>query len=125
MEFFATAAIDANVQALQSVTVAGLDRYCSEIDRVLDVVDEDEGEIYCTWGQFRVLRQLINGGVRFTLPGCPNALSWTLTTGHPPDPQGIVIHLTINRADHDPDFVASIEDFVEAWRRGLETGETT
>ena len=32
----------------------------------------------------------------------------------------VVVHLTINRAEHDADFVASMEQFVADFRAGLE-----
>jgi hypothetical protein len=72
------------------------------------------------WGQFIAHREPIRGGVRFTLPNRPNALAWTIITGFPPATEKIVIHCTINRADHDADFIASIQTFVHDWQRGLE-----
>jgi hypothetical protein len=59
-------------------------------------------------------------GVRFSLPGCANALQWTVTTGHQPNPRHTVIHLTINRTGQDQDFIESIRKFVEDWKAGLE-----
>lgn len=119
MEFFRT--VDSPLAAEQlkeSVTVANLDRLCDSIDRVL-WAEEEQGEIYCLWGQFPVRREPINGGVRFTLPTCPNALQWTVTTGFPPAPGSVVIHATINRTAHDPDFVDSIALFLDDWVAGL------
>lgn len=72
------------------------------------------------WGHFALRRENINGGVRFTMPTCPNSLAWTVTTGFPPSPERVVVHCTINRTEHDPDFIASIEEFVALWVRGLE-----
>jgi hypothetical protein len=31
----------------------------------------------------------------------------------------VTIHCTINRNDHDADFIASIEQFVDDWQCGL------
>lgn len=120
MEFFATADIRASVADLQlRLTIAALPRWCASVSEVL--MDEgDRGEIYCVWGQFAVNREEIRDGMRFTLPGCPNALQWTVTTGQPPDPGKVVIHLTINRTEHDPDFVDSNRQFVADWKAGLE-----
>jgi hypothetical protein len=73
------------------------------------------GEIDCLWGQFAVHREHIRDGLRFTLPDCPNALAWTTTVA----PDGTLIHCTINRSEQDSDFIASIEDFVADWPRGL------
>jgi hypothetical protein len=63
--------------------------------------------------------QRVRDGVRFTLPGCPNALAWTVTA----EPEGVLVHCTINRTEHDPDFIESIETFVEDWRTGLERSD--
>lgn len=120
MEFYATADVRTDALELQRrLSIATLPQWCASIDKVLG--DEgSRGEIYCVWGTFRVHREDLRDGVRFTLPGCPNALQWTVTTGQPPDPHTVVVHLTINRAGHDADFIASNEQFVADWRAGLE-----
>ena len=120
MEFFRESETALNPAVLQqSLTIERLPEYCAQIDRVLSSAG-DQGEIYCLWGQFRVRREVIAGGVRFSLADCPNALAWTLTTGLPPDPSRLVIHCTINRREHEPDFVESIELFLDAWLQGME-----
>lgn len=122
MEFFATVPTGPDAGVLQrQVTVERLPDWCASIDTVLELSDES-GRIYCVWGEFTVSRETIRGGVRFSLPGCPNALAWTITTGLPPDPDAVVIHCTINRREHDPDFIETIEEFVGDWRQGLEAG---
>lgn len=120
MEFFATATIHATVTDLQRrLSISELPRWCASIEKVLS--DEgSRGEIYCVWGTFRVHREDLRDGVRFSLPGCPNALQWTITTGQPPEPRHTVIHLTINRSEHDPDFIDTNRQFVEDWMNGLE-----
>ena len=120
MEFFAIADRITDVDALQArIDIGSLPVYCASISRLLSH-NGDRGEIYCTWGQFIVHRESIHGGVRFTLPKCPNALAWTITTGFQPALEKIVIHCTINRAGHDADFIVSILTFVQDWQRGLE-----
>lgn len=122
MEYFAIAEAAADEARLQhELTVASLPRFCDSIDQVLED-HGDHGEIYCLWGQFEVHREAINGGVRFTLPHCPNALAWTVIAGFPPAPDKVVVHCTIARTEHDPDFLETIEAFVEDWRAGLERG---
>ena len=119
MEFFASVPLDckeANLQ--QHLQIANLAQGCSLIERVLSAEGE-RGKIYCLWGQFEVHRETVRGGVRFSLPGCPNALAWTITREEPAQAPEILIHCTINRQRHDPDFVASLQAFVEAWRDGL------
>lgn len=119
MEFFREMRGGRDVQALQqALTVDSLPQYCAEIDRVISAAGE-QGEIYCLWGLFRVHRECINGGVRFSLPGCPNAMAWTVTTGLPPNPDSTVIHCTINRREHEPDFIESIDLFMDALVDGL------
>lgn len=120
MEFFAVVDRHTDADALQArLDIASLPSWCASIRTVLSH-DDDRGEIYCVWGQFIVHREPIRGGVRFTLPKCPNALAWTVTTGLAPAPEKIVVHLTINRAEHDADFIATMQSFVQDWRRGLE-----
>lgn len=119
MEFFREIRSGHDAAALQGMlTIATLAHFCAQIDRVL-AHEGDQGEIYCLWGGFRVHRECINGGVRFTLPDCPNALAWTITTGLPPCPDLTVVHCTINRHWHEPDFIESIESFIDAWAAGL------
>ena len=118
MEFFATARLVTSPDVLRDqITGPRLAEYCKAIDQVLSWCKHlDAGEIYCLWGQFKVQREPIRNGVRFTLPSCPNALAWTVTA----EPEGVLVHCTINRTEHDPDFIESIESFVEDWRVGLE-----
>lgn len=117
MEFFRSCCTDTDADTLQrQLTVPVLPAVCDAIDTLTCDEGADTGVVYCLWGEFRVQRECINGGVRFTLPECPNALAWTLTTGHPPAPDALILHLTINRPVHDPDFVESLEWFAEAWR---------
>ncbi|ADC71967.1 conserved hypothetical protein [Thioalkalivibrio sp. K90mix] len=116
MEFFRTLPLRASTDSLQAkLTVPALPRLCPAIDTLVEEAGPDAGVVYCLWGEFRVRRECINGGVRFSLPGCPNALAWTLTTGHPPTPEAVMLHLTINRQEHDPDFVESLEFFADSW----------
>lgn len=120
MEFFATVIIPASAAELQRrLTIGELPRWCASIEKVLGDAGSS-GEIYCVWGTFRTCREDLRNGVRFSLPGCPNALQWTVTTGHLPDPGHTVVHLTINRSEQDQDFLDSIRQFVADWKAGLE-----
>ena len=120
MEFFATTLIPASAADLQRrLTISKLPNWCASIEQVLGD-EKSSGEIYCVWGTFNVHREDVQGGVRFSLPGCPNAFQWTVTTGQEPEPLHTVIHATINRTEHDPDFIASIRQFVADWKTGLE-----
>ena len=119
MEFYASVPIDCDEIRLQRrLQIASLAQGCNLIERVLSAEGE-RGEIFCLWGQFEVRREALRGGVRFSLPGCPNALAWTITREEPEQTPEILIHCTIHRRHQDPDFVASLQEFVEAWRDGL------
>jgi len=71
------------------------------------------------WGEFNISYDLINGGIRFTLLDCPNALSWTITTGYPPAKEKIILHCTINRIQKPGKFVNEILEFLDEWEEGL------
>jgi len=120
MEFFAATIIPATAAELQQrLTISALPRWCASIEQVLSDTGT-RGEIFCVWGTFVTHREEVNGGVRFSLPGCPNAFQWTVTTGQAPDPQQTVLHASINRSEHDPDFIDSIQQFMADWKTGLE-----
>ena len=121
MEFFAKTIIPASAADLQRrLTISELPHWCASIEKVLSDA-KSSGEIYCVWGTFHTHREDLREGVRFSLPHCPNALQWTVTTGQSPNPRHTVIHLTINRTEQDQDFVNSLQQFVEDWKAGLET----
>jgi len=71
------------------------------------------------WGEFLISYHKINGGVRFTLLDCPNALAWTITTGFPPERNKIMLHCTINRTQKQAEFVEEIDEFLDEWVAGL------
>jgi hypothetical protein len=71
------------------------------------------------WGEFKITYDKINSGVRFTLLDCPNAFSWTITTGYPPERNKIVLHCTINRTQKPKEFVTQIQEFLDEWEAGL------
>lgn len=71
------------------------------------------------WGEFTISYDKINGGVRFALLDCPNALTWTITTGFPPEREKIVLHCTINRTQKPAEFIEEIEEFLDEWEAGL------
>lgn len=120
MEFYRIAEIQTNETELkEKVTIENLPDLCDSIPSILECAG-NEGRVYCLWGQFDIRRQEINGGVRFTMPGCPNALAWTITTGYPPAPDKVVIHCTINRTEIDVEFKESFDTFLDDWKDGVE-----
>ncbi|HEB54747.1 MAG TPA: hypothetical protein ENI98_00295 [Gammaproteobacteria bacterium] len=119
MEFFASVNSTASEQDLQQqLRIESLAQFCASIYALVDCEGE-RGEISTVWGSFEVQRQLIRGGVRFSLPTCLNALTWTVTISLDDNSEKITVHCTINRQQHDEDFVKSLDDFIQDWRRGL------
>jgi len=119
MEFFASLTSRATEQDLQKqLQIKTLVQFCASIYEVVSCAG-DRGEISMLWGLFKVRRESIRGGVRFSLPGCLNAVTWTVTIS-PDDSLGeVTVHCTINRRQHDADFIESLEDFIQDWRKGL------
>jgi len=71
------------------------------------------------WGEFLISYNKINGGIRFALLDCPNALVWTITTGFPPERNKIILHCTINRTQKPTKFTDEIDEFLDEWVAGL------
>jgi len=119
MEFYAFASMSTDSAQLQeALTITRLPDFCASIDEVF--TDRgDNGDMYCLWGPFVVNREPIRDGVRFSLPGCPNALAWTVAINLEA-PAEVVVHCTINRRKPDRDFAESICQFVDEWACGLE-----
>jgi hypothetical protein len=120
MEFYGLANWQTTEEEIQQkVRLDNMPVLCEMIYYLMD----SQGEL-CKfdtfWGQFHLRREKINGGVRFTMPDCPNGLALTITTGYQPDPQKVFVHCTINRLEHNPNFIETLEDFVKSWVTGLE-----
>lgn len=121
MEFLETTTIPASVTDLKNrLTIGMLAYWCNSIEKILGDFNT-RGEIYCVWGVFDIQREELLHGVRFSLPGCPYAMQWTVTTGHNPNPLHTVIHLTTNRTEHESEFVDTIRQFMLDWKKGLES----
>ena len=106
--------IDKQVKASEIqgfLTLENMDQFTNLLIPLEDV-DANSIAIGGIWGEFTLLRNEIDGGVRFQLKECPNALTWTVTTGHPPSPNRVVIHLSINRLQKSQQFVDEIEEFL-------------
>ena len=113
MEYFRIIKLKSTEQNIQKrLTLSNLDELSTEIFN-LEEPSEKEANIGGIWGEFTLSRSKIKGGVRFSLIECPNALCWTITTGYPPDPESIIIHLTINRQEKDEEFIEEITDFLD------------
>jgi len=113
MEFFREVPIKATEEWIHSnFTLAKLSDF-SNLLFVLEAQNTDQAQIGGIWGEFTLLRTEIKGGLRFALKECPNALCWTITTGYPPNPSAIILHLTINRTQIAAEFTEEINEFLD------------
>jgi hypothetical protein len=119
MEFFQIVDVSTTQEVIQEkLTLANLEEFCGSIFML-----EGDSQVCQTggmWGEFMVRRDLIMGGVRFSMLDCPNALAWTVTTGYPPDRDKVVVHLTINRERKQKEFIEEIYQFLEDIQLGLQ-----
>jgi hypothetical protein len=113
MEFFRTIKIETQDDIIQkALTLEHLELISNEIF-VIGNRTTTEAQIGGIWGEFTLTRAVIRGGLRFALLECPNALTWTITTGLNPEPDTIVIHLTINRQEQKEEFIEEIDAFLD------------
>lgn len=120
MEFYCSINVKTSPEKIQaSISISDLPKFCASIYEVMRD-DGEQGEINCLWGVFVIQREIINGGVRFALPKCPNTVAWTVTTGLPPDSEVVVAHCSITTEEPGPDFKESVVDFMDDWKAGLE-----
>jgi hypothetical protein len=126
MEFFEYADILTTQEEIRNkVSIDTLPFFCEEIDEV-DAAEELGRVIYFRhWGRFHLRQEDVMGGVRFSVPDCPNTLAWTVTTGYPPYPEKIVLHGTINRLAHDAEFIEATQALLATLKAGLEANFTS
>jgi hypothetical protein len=113
MEFFRIIKVKTEDKSIQDeLTIENLELISNEIFVIGDQ-NKTEANIGGIWGEFTLTRALIRGGLRFALVECPNALTWTITTGLNPNPNVIVLHLTINRQEQKESFIEEIGEFLD------------
>jgi len=118
MEFFRIIDIQTNVDWIQEhITIENLEKI-TETNFIMERKGDD-ALIGTLWGEFDLSYDKINGGVRFALTSCPNALAWTITTGFPPERNKLIIHATINRTQKPQEFIDEVNDFLDDWEEGL------
>lgn len=118
MEYFKIIDIDTNQDWIQkNITIENLEEI-TETNFVLEKRDRT-ALIGTLWGEFELSFDKINGGVRFALTSCPNALAWTITTGYPPERNKLIIHATINRTQKQQEFIDELHEFLDDWENGL------
>lgn len=124
MEFFTFSDITTTQRTIrEQLTLTNLPTYCTEIEAVEEENEQDMVVYFSYWGRFHIRSETVMGGVRFSVPDCPNALAWTVTTGYPPYPDKIVLHATINRTGHDQEFIQGIEKLLSAFKEGLQNND--
>lgn len=120
MEFFRNIKLKTQEKNIQGqLTIKNIGFISNEIF-VIGNQNNTEADIGGLWGEFTLTRSLINGGIRFALLECPNALAWTITTGNLPDRNAVVIHLTINRQQQNESFIEEINEFLDDQRDCLQ-----
>lgn len=113
MEFFRILDIETNEDAIKNLlNMRNLEGMSSQLFLLEKEANSDKSNIGSIWGEFTLCRYSIKGGVRFALTECPNALTWTITTGYPPVPEAVIVHLTINRIKISTEFSEEIEEFL-------------
>ena len=118
MEFFRIIDIQTNADWIQEqINIENLEKI-TETNFVMEQKGDD-ALIGTLWGEFDLSYDKINGGVRFALKTCPNALAWTITTGFPPERDKLIIHATINRTQKPQEFIDEVNDFMDDWEEGL------
>lgn len=117
MEFTRYATVDMTAADIQRhIMVANLPEWCASIVAV-DTKDSNQGRMTCLSGDFVVHRELLNTGVRFSIPAGPHAIQWTLTS----DGDGrVLIHCTLNTAEPAEEMKKALDCFVDNWQAGLE-----
>ena len=119
MEWFAEARVTLREADLQRyLGIDDLPGWCAAIERVL-TCNGDRGRLSCVFGEHTVHREMIRGGVRFSLPSCEYALQWTVTA-EATRPGVVRVHCSSNRREHDAAWIATLQGFLTAWQAGLE-----
>jgi hypothetical protein len=119
MEFFRTIEQSISEQFLtKKLNLKQLEAFSNQMF-ILGEANNDIAKIGTIWGEFTLIRTEIKGGLRFALKECPNALTWTTTTNLQPNPNQIVIHLTINRKKQSAEFIEEINAFLDDLKQGI------
>lgn len=118
MEFTQNATVEMSVADIQRhIRVANLPEWCASIVAV-ESKDNNQGRMTCLSGDYVVHRELLNSGVRFSIPAGPHAIQWTLTT----DGSGeTLVHCTLNTPDAPEPLQQALDCFVTNWKKGLES----
>ncbi len=125
MEFFEFVDVTTNQEDIRTrVLIDTLPHFCKAVEAVDGTEELGRVVYFREWGRFHIRQETVMGGVRFSVPDCPNALAWTVTTGYPPCPQKIVLHASINRIEHNAEFIAATQTLLASLKIGLEENFT-
>lgn len=114
MEFFKIVDTRATEEKIKAkLLLRDFDQFSNQMFLLEKPLTGGVAQIGSVWGTFTLRRYEIKGGLRFVLEECPNALCWTVTTGYPPAPNALVLHLTLNRTEISQDFHEEIEEFLK------------
>lgn len=110
MEFFRS--IEVTIPAAQLASTLRINNLPNWSNLIFPIGEMAEDQVYTggIWGEFTLKRERINGGLRFSLRECPNALCWTITTR---SNEKILIHLTVTREDFDSEFHEEANEFLD------------
>ena len=122
MEFFAYADAHMSATDLQRyIRIQSLSEWCVSFEKVV-FHSAERGVITLPWGEYSVHQEVIRDGIHFSLPGCGNAMQWTITA-EPKVKGGLVtVHCTVNKSELESAYQAQLQKFVEDWKIGLESG---
>jgi len=122
MEFFAYADAHMSATDLQRyIRIQSLSEWCASFEKVVSHSAE-RGVITLPWGEYSVHQEVIRDGIHFSLPGCGNAMQWTITA-EPKVKGGLVtVHCTVNKSELESAYQDQLQKFVEDWKLGLESG---
>lgn len=122
MEFFAYADAHMSATDLQRfIRIQNLSEWCASIEQVLSHSAE-RGLLRLSWGEYAVRQDVIRDGIHFILPGCGNAMQWSVTANSGIKGGLVTVHCTVNKPELDPGYQAQLQKFVSDWKLGLETG---
>ena len=120
MEWFITANANLPASELQRhIRIETLHEWCAAPPAIAGVVNNQPVPDWIHW---RVHREVIREGLRFTLPSAVHALQWTLITGGHLRPGTVNLHCTLGISNTDAATIAALEKFVSDWQQGLEAG---
>ena len=106
------------IKLKNNLTIHNMPKLCNSIDNIISD-ENDQGVIYCVWGKHEVRREILDNGIRFSFPQCPNALTLSITKNN--DSDKIHLHCTTNTNIEDEDFLDSIKQFIKDWMVGIKT----